>query len=135
MASSNWSAPLADDLGPTGAAAAPLVLIVEDNRDNLSLMMDYLSNKGFAVRAAHNGYQALELIPLLRPAAVLMDIQMPGIDGLEVTRRLRAMPDLARLPIIAVTALAMSGDRERCLAAGASAYVSKPVSFASWPSC
>jgi CheY-like chemotaxis protein len=78
---------------------------------------------------ARNGIEAVDYARARRPALILMDIQMPGIDGLEATRRLRAEEATANIPIIALTALAMPGDRERCLEAGASVYMSKPISL------
>jgi CheY-like chemotaxis protein len=107
----------------------PLVLIAEDNADNLGLLLDYLSAKGFALITAGNGREAVQLAAAQRPDLVLMDIQMPEMDGLQAIRLIRDDPALAKTPIIALTALAMVGDRERCLAAGATEYVSKPVSM------
>jgi CheY-like chemotaxis protein len=81
------------------------------------------------VTVARNGREAIVSAQEERPDIILMDIQMPGMDGLEAIRRLRAEPGMGQVPILAVTALAMPGDRERCLAAGADGYLAKPVSF------
>jgi CheY-like chemotaxis protein len=108
---------------------APLILIVDDNADNASLARDYLASKHYRTAIASDGLSAMKLIGELRPDLVLMDIQMPGIDGIEAIRRIRASPSLQAMPVIALTALAMTGDRERCLEAGADEYVSKPVSM------
>ena len=83
----------------------------------------------FKMRSARTGVEALEKAIEVYPGLILMDIQMPEMDGLEATRLLRANPRFASTPIIALTALAMPGDRERCLAAGATEYLSKPVSL------
>ncbi|MEI6179414.1 MAG: PAS domain S-box protein [Chloroflexales bacterium] len=105
------------------------VLLVDDSEINLETMHNYLQDKGYAVTVARTGQEALEQAAALQPDLILMDIQMSELDGLEAIRRLRAKPDGAATPIIALTALAMTGDRERCLAAGASAYMAKPVSL------
>ncbi|MBJ7898386.1 MAG: PAS domain S-box protein, partial [Cyanobacteria bacterium RI_101] len=107
--------------------AQPLILVAEDNLANALSMRHYLEGKGFTVLTAENGETALDLARSARPDCVLLDIQMPVLDGLEVARRLRQDPDLGKTPIIALTALVMDGDRERCLAAGADDYVAKPV--------
>jgi len=109
--------------------SGPLVLIADDNQLVLDLMSDFLLSRNFRVNASSSGKQFLEQLELVEADVILMDIQMPGIDGIEVIRRLRAHPSArtAVLPVIAVTALAMAGDRERCLEAGANAYLSKPV--------
>ncbi len=115
----------------------PLILLAEDNEDNINTLLDYLQVKGYRVIVARNGHEAIERAREKRPDVILMDIQMPGMDGLEATRRIRADADastglstgLAVVPIIALTALAMPGDRERCLEAGANEYLSKPVSL------
>jgi PAS domain S-box-containing protein len=106
--------------------ASPLVLLVEDNVENVALMEDYLTNAGYRVLVAGSGAEAVVMAEAKQPDLILMDIQMPVMDGLEATRRIRAA-GMTSTPIIAVTALAMRGDRERCLAAGASAYLTKPV--------
>jgi signal transduction histidine kinase/CheY-like chemotaxis protein len=107
----------------------PLVLLAEDNDTNIMAMQEYLKFKGFRVAVARNGTEAIEMTELLGPDLILMDIQMPGMDGLEATRRIRGNSALKQAPIVALTALAMPGDRERCLEAGANDYLSKPVSL------
>jgi PAS domain S-box-containing protein len=111
------------------STAAPLILLVEDNEGNINTFSDYLQLQGYRVIVARNGEEALERVKEEKPDVILMDVQMPGMDGLEATRRLRANSELANVPIIALTALAMPGDRERCLEAGANEYLSKPVSL------
>jgi PAS domain S-box-containing protein len=106
---------------------SPLILLVEDNLTNQETFYDYLNHIGFRVIVASNGLEAIDRAHEYTPDLVLMDIQMPGMDGLEATRRLRMDPGLHAVPIIALTALAMAGDRERCLDAGANDYLSKPV--------
>ena len=105
------------------------ILIAEDNETNLQTVGDYLEDHGFRVLVARDGVEAIERLRTEEPALVLMDIQMPVMDGLEAIRQIRADPALAGLPVIALTALAMDGDRERCLRAGADDYLSKPVSL------
>jgi len=106
-----------------------LILLAEDNEDNINTISDYLLTRGYWVVVARNGAEAVERAMEERPDAILMDVQMPAMDGLEATRRIRADADLKAVPIIALTALAMPGDRERCLDAGADVYLSKPVSL------
>ena len=108
-------------------AASPLILVVEDNEDNVATVADYLEFKGMRVAVARTGTEALGFCQTTTPALILMDIQMPGMSGIEVIQVLRQSPDTATTPIIAVTALAMPGDRDRCLLAGANNYVSKPL--------
>ncbi|MEI7646456.1 MAG: ATP-binding protein [Chloroflexales bacterium] len=112
---------------PRTPAAQTLILVAEDNEVSIELMCDYLTANGYAVAVARNGAQALAHARELNPALILMDIQMPLMDGLEATRRIRADGTTRAIPIIALTALAMQGDRERCLAAGVNTYFSKPV--------
>ena len=116
-------------LTPPSAAVAPhgQILVAEDNELNRELLCDYLSLSGYTVIRASTGLQAVEQAQAHQPALILMDIQMPELDGLEAIQRIRALPRLATVPIIALTALAMEGDRERCLATGANAYLAKPV--------
>ncbi|HHH39101.1 MAG TPA: response regulator [Sedimenticola sp.] len=103
------------------------LLLVEDNAQNAEMFATYLRHRGYRVTIAGDGAEAVVKAMELLPEMVLMDIQMPGMDGLEATRRIRRIPEMQRRPIIALTALAMPGDRERCLEAGADAYLSKPV--------
>jgi CheY-like chemotaxis protein len=114
---------------PDMAADTPLILLAEDNEDSSMLLSEYLETKGYHVTIARNGGEAIERARETLPALVLMDIQMPGMDGLEAIRRIRADSDLTHIPIVAVTALAMAGDRERCIEAGANDYMSKPISL------
>ncbi len=108
-------------------APAPLILLAEDNEANISTMVSYLEAKGYRVDIAHNGQEAIDRLQHLTPDLILMDIQMPGMDGLEAIGQLRRIPQGAKVPVIALTSLAMPGDRDRCLAAGATEYLSKPV--------
>ena len=121
-------------VGPTDdsearSGAEPLVLLAEDNETNIVSITDYLEAKGFRVRVARDGVEALEALAAERPDLVLMDIQMPRMDGLEAMRKIREDGALKDLPIIALTALAMSGDEDRIREAGADEYVSKPVNM------
>ena len=115
---------------PQRAAATPgsqFILLVEDNPANVATIACYLSSRGYRLLFASNGQEALTVAQTAAPELILMDIQMPEMDGLAAIRRIRAEPTLANIPIIALTALAMPGDRENCLAAGANDYVTKPV--------
>jgi PAS domain S-box-containing protein len=112
-----------------GAPSRPIILLIEDTRETILMITDYLQLAGYDVISARDAVSGLEQAKKIRPDLILMDIQLPGMDGLEATRKLRADPTLRTIPIIALTALAMPGDRERCLAAGATDYVTKPVSL------
>ncbi|MBN8655602.1 MAG: response regulator, partial [Anaerolineae bacterium] len=105
------------------------ILLAEDTDSNIIILGDYLEHKGYEMIYAKNGQEALEKAKETSPDLILMDIQMPIMDGLVATRRLRADSRFATVPIIALTALAMTGDRERCLEAGATEYVSKPANL------
>ncbi|WP_199338817.1 response regulator [Nostoc sp. FACHB-145] len=108
--------------------AQPLILLAEDNPANIDTFSAYLTSCGFRLIVATNGQEAINLAQQ-QPDLILMDIQMPGMDGLEAIRQIRADCTLTNVPIIAVTALAMAGDRDKCLAAGATDYLAKPVSL------
>ena len=103
------------------------VLAVDDHLANLKLLEAILSRHGYAVRGATNAAEALRLIGELKPRAILMDIALPGMDGYELTRKLKADPQTRDIVIVAVTAYAMKGDREKALAAGCDEYISKPI--------
>jgi len=118
-----------DDVPPPAEKMPPLILLVEDNEANVITLTEFLTSLEYRVIVARNGIEAISRAQEERPDIVLMDIQMPGMDGLEALRRIRANDSLASLPVIALTALAMPGDRERCLEAGANDYLSKPVSL------
>jgi CheY-like chemotaxis protein/anti-sigma regulatory factor (Ser/Thr protein kinase) len=107
--------------------SAPVILLAEDNEANVQTIGGYLEERGYAMSYASNGIIAVQLARELRPALVLMDIQMPVMDGLTAIREIRGDAALKAIPIIALTALAMPGDSARCLAAGADDYMSKPV--------
>jgi len=107
----------------------PAILLAEDNEANIQTIGGYLEDKGYALHYATNGLAAVKLAREIRPALILMDIQMPVMDGLAAMKEIRADVALKDTPIVALTALAMPGDRERCLAAGATDYLSKPVSM------
>jgi CheY-like chemotaxis protein len=111
------------------AAPGPLILLAEDNETNIQAIGEYLQDINYRVTVARNGGEALDLAIEQKPDLILMDIQMPVLDGYTVTQRLRAMSEFDTTPIVALTALAMPGDRERCLAAGANEYLAKPISL------
>ncbi|MGI9356382.1 MAG: response regulator [Rhizobiaceae bacterium] len=107
---------------------AKKVMIVEDNELNMKLFNDLLEAQGFETIQTSNGLEALDLARTHRPDLILMDIQLPEVSGLEVTKWLKDDDELARIPVIAVTAFAMKGDEERIRQGGCEAYISKPIS-------
>ena len=103
------------------------ILIVDDNAQNLKLARVLLTRHGYEVHTAVDAEQALLLLESIRPSIILVDLQLPGMDGFELTRRLKADPATKRIVVIAVTAYAMVGDDERAPAAGCDDYVAKPI--------
>ena len=103
------------------------ILIVDDNTQNLKLARVVLANEGFDVYTASNAEDALQLLRTVTPRLILMDIQLPGMDGLELTRRLKADPATRPIRVIALTAYAMKGDDEKAFAAGCDGYITKPI--------
>ena len=106
---------------------SPLILIVDDNDANLATTWSYLESRGYRLSAAKDGLEAVKAANIENPDLILMDIQMPKMDGLAAIKAIRSNPELVSIPIIALTALAMSGDREKCLEVGANEYLTKPV--------
>ena len=104
------------------------VLVVEDQEGNRTILRDLLTSVGFEVLEAINGVEGIETAARERPDLILMDIQMPEMDGYEATRRIKAEPTTAAIPVIAVTSYALSGDEEKAKAAGCDDYVTKPFS-------
>ena len=104
------------------------ILVVDDQEDNRRILRDLLTAAGFEVVEGQTGEEAVTLAEAQRPALILMDIQLPGIDGYEATRRIKGQPELRAIPLIVVTSYALSGDDAKAFAAGADAYVSKPFS-------
>jgi two-component system, cell cycle response regulator DivK len=104
------------------------ILVVEDQEDNRQILRDLLANAGFEMIEAEDGQQALTQAAKHKPDLILMDIQLPLLDGYEATRRIKADPALNAIPIIVVTSYALSGDEEKAHAAGCDAYVAKPFS-------
>jgi two-component system cell cycle response regulator DivK len=104
------------------------ILAVDDQEDNRRILRDLLTSAGYEVIEAVNGEEAVTLAESQRPDLILMDIQLPDIDGYEATRRIKANPALRGTPLIVVTSYALSGDEAKATAAGADAYVSKPFS-------
>lgn len=115
------------EAGPVFLRPGTRVLVADDNDANVDVLRGYLEAKHFVVRTVTDGRAAVDETIAWRPDVVLMDIQMPLMDGLQATRLIREHPEVGRTPIVAVTALAMPGDRERCLEAGVNVYVAKPV--------
>jgi two-component system cell cycle response regulator DivK len=112
---------------------APLILVVEDNPRNRKLVRDVLEYAGYRTLVAENGEQGVELASAHQPDLTLMDVQLPGIDGLEALSRLRADRRTARLRVAALTASAMKDDRDRLLAAGFDGYLEKPLDVRAFP--
>ena len=104
------------------------ILVVEDNTKNLKLVRDVLQFAGFEIIEATTGEDGVELMATEQPDLVLMDLQLPGIDGAEALRQIREMPDVGQVPVLAVTAFVMDEDRRRASQAGFDGYVEKPIS-------
>ncbi len=103
------------------------ILVIEDNEQNLYLVRFILEQRDYEVFAAMDGKSGIEMAALLKPDLILLDIQLPVMDGYAVARNLRQNPDLANTPIVAVTSYAMSGDREKVMEAGCNGYIEKPI--------
>ena len=109
------------------------ILVIDDNPTNLKLVSFLVRSHGYEVDTAADAESAMTAIVEHRPTVILMDLQLPGIDGLELTRRLKNDPDTRPIPVIAVTAYAMKGDQEKALAAGCDDYVTKPIDTRTLP--
>jgi two-component system, cell cycle response regulator DivK len=108
------------------------ILLIEDNAQNLYLTRFLLESRGHRVHEAASGRLGLEMAARIRPDLILLDVQLPGMDGHAVARALKADAVLKAIPIVAVTSYAMAGDREKCLAAGAEGYIEKPINPATF---
>jgi two-component system cell cycle response regulator DivK len=104
------------------------VLVIEDTEDNRQIIRDLLTSVGYELLEAVNGEDGVAMAKLHRPDLILMDIQLPVLDGYEATRRIKAVPELAHIPIVAVTSYALAGDEAKTRAAGCDAYIAKPFS-------
>jgi two-component system cell cycle response regulator DivK len=111
-----------------GVIMSKYILVVEDQEDNRQILRDLLGSAGYELTEAENGEEAVAAVAKRRPDLILMDIQLPIMDGYEATRRIRTNPDLKSVPIIAVTSYALAGDEDKALAAGCNGYVTKPYS-------
>lgn len=116
-----------------GSVAGAPILIVDDNPINLKLVRVLLAMEGYEVRTATDAEEALAVLASFRPRVILMDIQLPGMDGLELARRLKTDPLTSHISVIAVTAFAMKGDEERARAAGCDDYIAKPIDTRALP--
>jgi two-component system cell cycle response regulator DivK len=105
-----------------------LILVIEDQEDNRRIMRDLLTTKGYEVIEAVDGLEGVKTAEAERPDLILMDIQLPGIDGYEATRRIKANPEIRSTPLIVVTSYALSGDDHKAFQAGCDAYLAKPFS-------
>lgn len=103
------------------------ILYIEDNEQNLYLVTFILEKGGYEVCAARDGREGIDLAATVKPDLILLDIQLPLMDGYTVARQLRSNPELAEIPIVALTSYAMAGDREKALAAGCNGYIEKPI--------
>lgn len=106
-----------------------IVLIVEDNIKNLRLVNDIMESQGYQTLQASGGYEGIKLARSEKPDLIIMDIQMPDIDGIQVTRILKSERETAAIPIIALTAMVMKGDKEKIIDAGCDGYLQKPIRF------
>jgi two-component system cell cycle response regulator DivK len=122
---------MADSIG-TAAAKAKTILIVEDNELNMKLFNDLLEAHGYLIVQTRDGLAALDLARQHKPDLILMDIQLPEVSGIEVTKWLKEDDDLKTIPVIAVTAFAMKGDEQKIREGGCEAYISKPISVMSF---
>jgi CheY-like chemotaxis protein len=113
--------------------AGEAILVVDDTPANLRLARVVLETQGYDVRTAVDAEEALGVLTAFRPQLILMDIQLPGVDGLQLTRRLKADPETRHIVIVAVTAYAMKGDEQRFLQAGCDGYISKPFDTRAMP--
>jgi two-component system cell cycle response regulator DivK len=113
--------------------AAESILIVDDNPINLKLARVLLMNEGYEVKTAPDAEEALKIIENFKPRLILMDIQLPGMDGLELTRRLKSAPETKDILVLALTAYAMKGDDEKAKAAGCDGYITKPINTQTFP--
>jgi two-component system cell cycle response regulator DivK len=113
--------------------AGEKILIVDDNELNVRLFSVILQTRGYELRSAVDALEAIALLPHFRPELILMDIQLPGMDGLELTRRIKADPLTRDIVVVAVTAYAMKGDEQRARAAGCDGYVTKPIDTRALP--
>ncbi|MEY2935772.1 MAG: hypothetical protein RL033_6521 [Pseudomonadota bacterium] len=109
------------------------ILIVDDNAQNLKLVRVLMASEGYQVRTAVDAEDALAQLETFHPRVILMDLQLPGMDGLELTRQLKADPERRSISIVALTAYAMKGDEVKALAAGCDAYVAKPIDIEALP--
>lgn len=109
------------------------ILVVDDNPTNLKLASELLEMEGYEVLRASDAEQAQSILGEARPELILMDIALPGMDGLELTRKLKSTPGLAHIPIIALSAFAMKGDEEKALASGCDGYITKPINTRTFP--
>jgi CheY-like chemotaxis protein len=103
------------------------ILVIEDNEKNLYLVRFILEKNGYQVHAAMDGQTGIDLAAKLKPDLILLDIQLPVMDGYAVAQNLRANPELAKIPIVAVTSHAMVGDREKAISSGCNGYIEKPI--------
>jgi len=106
---------------------AAKILYIEDNPDNRVLVRRLLQSEGYTMLEAENASSAMQVLEQTRPTLILMDINMPDVDGYTLTNQIKAMPELARVPVVAITANVMRGDRERVLSAGCDGYIEKPI--------
>jgi two-component system cell cycle response regulator DivK len=113
--------------------AGETILVVDDNPANSDLLSFLLKRQGYDVHSAADAHEALRLLDQVRPRLIMMDIQLPGMDGLELTRQLKADPQTRDIVIVALTAYAMKGDEERAREAGCDGYVSKPIDTRALP--